>query len=124
MTKKPIFVVTLNTTVLPRARVFGALEDSVHSAFQRHSIFIDKSSPILRSNKKRAWRVVSETSRSVEAFRLELSHNKNTDEEVIKVFEDTVSGLPQNLWDFRIFTSDVPTPVAKQTIYYTGSISH
>lgn len=124
MKEKPVFVVALNTTVLPRARFFGQLENPIQSGFKQHSIHIDRSSPILKSNQKNIWRVVSENNHSIESFKLELSYNKNSDEEVVKVFEDTVSGLPKQLWDFKIFTSDVHTPISKQKIYYTGATRH
>ncbi|MGH1366740.1 MAG: hypothetical protein ACRBF0_24490 [Calditrichia bacterium] len=117
-----LFTLSISSTKLPRISYFGSLEKEVKDKFESNRISIRSDSPILKTKNKNEWRIISEEKEKIRAFRIRLSFSKNTDEEILTVFPDTVSGLPSSLWDFNVFTSDVHLSRTKRKLYYSASI--
>jgi len=120
MKKQPLFSIATQNTVLPRASRFGILDDVIRSTFDQKRIYIESGAPILETKKRNEWRIVSEKNSSIDAYRLRLLYDVNVGEERVEVYRDSVSGLPLDLWGFRIFTSNLHSPGSRQKFYYTG----
>ncbi|MEM9544708.1 MAG: hypothetical protein AAGA77_01975 [Bacteroidota bacterium] len=120
--KNPIFTVRTKNTNLPKASFFSELDQELKSQFKDNEISLPGDTPIFRVRNKSEWRLVSESRATANAYRLVLEYNAEEDSEIISVYTDTLTGLPKDVWDFKIFSTDLVYHKSKKPIYFDASM--
>ena len=115
-----IFSVILKNSRLPKIRSYGQVDEAVRVGFSQNNISIAPDTPIIRNEKESKWRIVSEKGNGVDAYALTIDFNQNDDLETINVYKDTLSGFPNSIWDFEIFSSGMVNGKSKRKILYNG----
>lgn len=122
MNKDVLFSISIKNSKLPRSSAYSQLDEEIKNEFSKRNIYISPDTPIIKKQNKTQWRIAMENGNNVRAFAIELDFNRNDDTEIISVYEDTLSGFPKNIWDFKIFYSGMLNSKTNRKLSYDGSV--
>ena len=113
------FKVLTSESNLLNAKVFSDLSSDLQMAFQDSSLNVPKDSKITDMPVDNERRMILETEDTIFAFRLTVEKDRNSQNEIVKVYADTVSGYSSILWDHTIFSTGLYNMDTNEEFFYS-----